>query len=136
MALSSRCPCCYNKADVPENMKAWLTCFIQSGIDVFGDDWQPTGEPETRTLDDGSTVTSTPGQWTGFGQIAMAAWALGKGHEEYIYTNVIPCNKNSAWTATPDIERLLSKNISFQPSLDASNAGHWHGFVTNGECVP
>jgi len=24
-------------------------------------------------------------------------------------------------------------NITFSPSIDASNHGHWHGFITNGE---
>lgn len=25
--------------------------------------------------------------------------------------------------------------LSLTPSVDASNAGHWHGFITNGEIV-
>jgi hypothetical protein len=33
------------------------------------------------------------------------------------------------WTMTGD----SFENLSLSPSVDASHAGHWHGFITNGE---
>jgi hypothetical protein len=41
---------------------------------------------------------------------------------------VVPCAPKFAWGITGDFETL---NVS--PSIDASNSGHWHGFITNGE---
>lgn len=42
---------------------------------------------------------------------------------------VVPCREGFAWTATgvPNVDR-----ITITPSLDASAAGHWHGFVRDG----
>lgn len=33
-----------------------------------------------------------------------------------------------AWSVTGDFT-----NLTVRPSIDASAAGHWHGFITNGE---
>lgn len=41
----------------------------------------------------------------------------------------VGCNKRASWTKTSED----FGNISVMPSIDASAAGHWHGFVTNGE---
>ena len=35
------------------------------------------------------------------------------------------------WTVTGD----SFENLSLSPSVDASNCGHWHGFITNGEAT-
>ena len=42
---------------------------------------------------------------------------------------VAPCRKGFCWT----INGSAFESMSVTPSLDASAAGHWHGFITNGE---
>lgn len=51
-----------------------------------------------------------------------------KGH-------VQPCDSKIAWTCTPDPEQATFENISIMPSLDGSDAGNWHGHITNGQIV-
>jgi hypothetical protein len=48
---------------------------------------------------------------------------------------VVPCRRNYAWTFKPEAQQCTFDNLSVQPSLDASPAGHWHGHITNGEIV-
>lgn len=43
------------------------------------------------------------------------------------------CNPKTGW-ALKDGNRYF-ETISVTPSLDASKAGHWHGFITNGQAV-
>jgi hypothetical protein len=42
---------------------------------------------------------------------------------------VVPCNQSTAWKAegVPDFDAL-----TIAPSLDASAAGHWHGWIRAG----
>lgn len=43
---------------------------------------------------------------------------------------VVPSKQNFAWGRRGDDFETLSVT----PSVDASASGHWHGFITNGEC--
>jgi Family of unknown function (DUF6527) len=46
--------------------------------------------------------------------------------------SVVLCKPSCAW----NFENAHNfDQISITPSLDASAAGHWHGFITNGEIV-
>lgn len=51
--------------------------------------------------------------------------------DEYEQGKVVHC-QYLAWSATgvPDFSVL-----EIQPSIDASKAGHWHGFIRGGEVV-
>ena len=54
------------------------------------------------------------------------------GYEDYGRCDLIGCKPTIAWT----IKSAESfETISVTPSLDASNSGHWHGFITNGNIV-
>lgn len=44
-------------------------------------------------------------------------------HGEAIHVN------NIGWSVTNPTDM---QSITIQPSIDASNEGHWHGFITNG----
>lgn len=50
---------------------------------------------------------------------------------------VIACRGNQAWTISgtipADPKAAFPTDLTVTPSLDASAAGHWHGFITNGE---
>lgn len=44
---------------------------------------------------------------------------------------VVPCREEFCWTfSSADFNSL-----SVSPSVDASNSGHWHGSIINGEAV-
>lgn len=43
---------------------------------------------------------------------------------------VVTCRADAVWTFAGDDFATLSAT----PSVDASASGHWHGFITNGEC--
>lgn len=45
---------------------------------------------------------------------------------------VVPCRRGFAWTFNPSDATF--ETLTITPSLDASASGHWHGFITNGEC--
>lgn len=47
---------------------------------------------------------------------------------EWWNLTVVPCNPETCWSIGGDFS-----NTTITPSVDASNSGHWHGFVTNGE---
>jgi hypothetical protein len=42
---------------------------------------------------------------------------------------VVPMREDCAW----GISGIDFETISVTPSIDASAAGHWHGFIANGE---
>lgn len=42
---------------------------------------------------------------------------------------VVPMREDCAWT----INGSDFETMTVTPSIDASAAGHWHGFITNGE---
>lgn len=44
---------------------------------------------------------------------------------------MITCSREALWTFEP-VDATF-ENLTVKPSLDASMAGHWHGFITNGE---
>lgn len=56
-------------------------------------------------------------------QCAENEAALG---EDAVYA---PCNPASKWT----VDGRDFDSIHVRPSIDASAAGHWHGFISNGE---
>lgn len=59
-------------------------------------------------------------------QHAMIHAAFGEDSSREV---VIGCNPNQSWSSSSrDFE-----SMTVTPSLDASAAGHWHGFITNGE---
>lgn len=99
----------------PHCKKTWLTVFVEkfpafSGYKPFED-----AEREWCTQD------------SQYGIVSMV-----HGFEQRPI-DVIACNKDCAWVSLPPIADATFENISFTPSLDASRAGHWHGFITNGE---
>jgi hypothetical protein len=46
---------------------------------------------------------------------------------------VVPLNPGFAWSIQGVCTPEGFANLSVTPSIDASNSGHWHGFITNGE---
>ena len=48
---------------------------------------------------------------------------------EGAYHDVVDCKATCAWQRTADDFATMS----ITPSIDASPAGHWHGFITAGE---
>lgn len=64
------------------------------------------------------------GEWPN--QYALFEKAIDK--EDNI-NEVVPCNKHSKWMRSSDD----FASMSIMPSIDASAAGHWHGFIRNGE---
>jgi hypothetical protein len=75
----------------------------------------------TKKFDRGGDDGDTFGSGTQFGQFQRVL-----GRDEAM--NTVPCKSSSAWTIDGDFG-----NMTIKPSLDASAAGHWHGFVTNGQ---
>lgn len=45
---------------------------------------------------------------------------------------VVLCKESCAWA----IVGTDFRSMSVTPSLDASASGHWHGFISAGECTP
>ena len=110
-----KCPHCYTNPDASK--RAWITVFDRKGIPTFGDEWDDANDCKA-----------------GFGQLLMARAALGRT-DPYDTTDIITCKPEATWTPVPPFEEATFDNISITPSLDSSLAGHWHGYVTNGECV-
>jgi hypothetical protein len=46
--------------------------------------------------------------------------------------SVIPFRPGTIWQIMGD----FSTDMTITPSVDASNAGHWHGHITNGVVTP
>lgn len=44
--------------------------------------------------------------------------------------HVVPSRQDYAWSRHGDD----FESLSVTPSVDASASGHWHGFITGGEC--
>ncbi len=54
------------------------------------------------------------------------------GHENMEDTIIKARQPNGfIWNLTGD----LFENISITPSIDASHANHWHGYITNGQII-
>lgn len=43
---------------------------------------------------------------------------------------IVPFRQGFAWKRAGD----TFETMTVTPSIDASASGHWHGFITNGEC--
>jgi hypothetical protein len=54
---------------------------------------------------------------------------FGDPYVDIPVNDVVPCRRGFAWQRTGDD----FASMSITPSLDASAAGHWHGFITSGE---
>ena len=65
------------------------------------------------------------GEWPN--QYALFEKVIDEGDN---LNEVVPCNKTAKWSRSTDDFH----SMSVTPSLDSSAAGHWHGFITNGEC--
>ena len=62
-------------------------------------------------------------------RIGVAFHHLGREAMEDQYIKAHSPSTGHIWSATG----ADFASLSLSPSIDASNAGHWHGFVTNGE---
>lgn len=49
-------------------------------------------------------------------------------HPDVKISELVPAKKDVCWNIIGDD----FTNLSVTPSIDASPAGHWHGFITNG----
>lgn len=112
IAIMFLCPHC---ATSPK--QTWLTCFFRAagGIPRVPVDFEIEGLQGSR------------------GERLLFYQALKEiGHPdpaEGAYHDIVDCNPASAWKRTSD--DLATMSIT--PSIDASAAGHWHGFITIGE---
>lgn len=107
VGLMFRCPHC-----PPTPKRQWLSCFFE-----------PAGSfPKTG---DGYLDGYMNGDRALFG---AALKATGDIEWRRTAEEVISCKHAIAWTRAGDD----FASISITPSIDASRAGHWHGFVTNG----
>lgn len=43
------------------------------------------------------------------------------------------CDQQCAWTVAGGVESATFDTLTITPSIDGSQAGLWHGFITNGE---
>jgi hypothetical protein len=60
-------------------------------------------------------------------------WALFDAlYERYPGIEIVGCREAMAWSFPTGAD---FETISVTPSLDASAAGHWHGFITAGAIV-
>lgn len=95
----------------------WLTCFfIQAG-----------SIPKT----DGNYPIEAL-RWTRGERVLFYEALKEMGHPDPVegaYHDVVDCKPDCCWTKSSDDFNTMSCS----PSLDASAAGHWHGFITNGE---
>ena len=55
-------------------------------------------------------------------------------------TLVVPTNPAAVWTIAgtvpSDPKAAFVTDLTVTPSIDASNSGHWHGTITNGQISP
>lgn len=105
-----RCPHCFPTRD------QWLTCFFINTGDIptiVSNDEDINGERGERLL------------------FEQAFREMGYADPRKECWEVVSCNIGCAWQRTSDDFATMSVT----PSLDASAAGHWHGFITNGQTV-
>jgi hypothetical protein len=57
---------------------------------------------------------------------------FGDGDSLHHNPVVVPPKPSVAWK----IEGPFPDGLTVTPSIDASESGHWHGNITNGECLP
>lgn len=55
-------------------------------------------------------------------------------------TLVVFDQDDQCWSISGSVPRdpnaTFPADLTVTPSIDASKSGHWHGFITNGECSP
>jgi hypothetical protein len=54
--------------------------------------------------------------------------AKGEGDPEFGAWSVVSCRPEMAWNRTSD----SFEDMTITPSIDASDSGHWHGSISNG----
>lgn len=117
VAVMFRCPCCFAKPTDGEGI--WLTCFFRSIANL-------------PLVPDDHPVDAYRGNQMHRVLFHDALQAIGHPDPvEGSYHDVVSCKKSIAWQRTGDDFETLSCT----PSIDASQAGHWHGFITNGEAT-
>lgn len=94
----------------PHCRKTPLSCFWVSTETICGDDYHTA-------------------QYALFSRLLPT---FGPEYAGYKAEDVVPCRRGFAWKRVGDD----FAKMSITPSLDASTSGHWHGFITNGECTP
>jgi len=112
VAIMFVCPHCQTAAQT-----TWLTCFFKPAADLpqLPQDFPVEG------------LQGSSGARLLFYEALKAI-----GHPDPVegaYHDVVGCKKAIAWTRTGDD----FSSMSITPSIDASESGHWHGFITNGE---
>lgn len=112
VAVMFLCPHCISKERV------WLTCFAV-----------PSGSLP-RVADD-FPVEYLRGSRGAWGLFYDALKAMGSENPERDMAYVVGCKADIAW----NFSSFDFETMSVTPSLDASESGHWHGFITNGNIV-
>lgn len=56
--------------------------------------------------------------------------ALKAGIGDHWMEIVVPPKPSTVW----EVAGVFPISTSVTPSIDASASGHWHGFITDGEC--
>jgi Family of unknown function (DUF6527) len=111
VAIMFRCPCCLGRPDT------WLTCFFKAIADLpqVPDDYPIEAYRGSRMH-----------------RVLFHDALKSIGHPDPVegsYHDVVSCKRTIAWQRTGDDFETLS----CIPSIDASQSGHWHGFITAGE---
>lgn len=101
----------------PHCRKEWLTCFFEPtpifSSNEFPDWWKEHNFPPPGTQS----------------RMVIDALELDVMSE---FSAFVPCKKDIGWAHTGNTFDALT----ITPSLDASAAGHWHGFITSGGITP
>lgn len=63
-----------------------------------------------------------------YGLFARALPTFGEPYAKFGPEDVVPCRRSYAWVMTGED----FANMTITPSIDASPAGHWHGFIRDG----
>ena len=111
VAIMFLCPHCSAKGE------ARLTCFFKPAEDL---PMVPSDYPI-------ESLAGANGQWLLFYEALKEL-----GHPDPVegaWHDVVSCKRSIAWTRVGDD----FDSMSITPSIDASQSGHWHGFITNGE---
>lgn len=113
VAVMFRCPCCLTG----RREETWLTCFFKPIADL----------PE---VPDDHPIEAFRGSRMHRVLFYEALKAMGHPDPlEGCYHDVVSCKRTIAWQRTGD----TFETLSCIPSIDASQSGHWHGFITSGQ---
>lgn len=108
-----QCPCCWGRKHADET---WLTCFFKAIADL-------------PPVPDDYPIESMRG--SRMHRVLFYEAMKAVGHPDPVeasYHNVVSCKRTIAWQRTGDDFETLS----CAPSIDASQSGHWHGFIQAG----